>query len=40
MIFSKYLYDFDGKVIFEISEDENIIIDSMTKIKKAMGCIL
>jgi len=36
LIFSEYLSDFNGKVIFEITEEDNIIIDSMAKIQKAM----
>jgi sugar phosphate isomerase/epimerase len=36
LIFSKYLSDFTGKVILEIPEEDNIIIDSMAKIKKAV----
>jgi sugar phosphate isomerase/epimerase len=36
LIFMKYLNDFSGKIILEISEDENVIIDSMSKIKKDM----
>jgi len=37
LIFSKYLNDFNGKIILEISEYENVIIDSMAKIQKAMN---
>lgn len=40
LIFTKYLNDFDGRVIFEISEDENVIIDSMGKIQRAMNLML
>ena len=40
LIFTKYLNDFNGKVILEIPEDDNVIIDSKIKIQKAMVHIL
>ena len=40
LIFSKFLSDFNGKVILEISEDKNVIIDSLTKIQKVMNRML
>lgn len=35
LIFSKYLSDFNGKIILEIPEEDNVIIDSMARIKEA-----
>ncbi len=36
LIFSKYLFDFDGKVILEITEDDGSVADSKEKILKAL----
>ena len=37
LIFSKYLKHFKGDIIFEIPEEDTVIIDSMLKIKKAIN---
>jgi len=34
LIFSKYLRDFNGKIILEIPEEDDVIIDSMAKIQR------
>ena len=34
LVFSEYLSGFNGKVILEISEDENVVVDSVEKIRK------
>ena len=39
LIFSKYLGNFNGGIILEIPEEDTVIIDSMTKIKNAMGIL-
>jgi len=36
LVFSKYLSGFNGKVILEISEDENVVVDSMEKYEKLL----
>lgn len=36
LIFSKYLCDFNGKIILEIPEEDAVIIDSLAKIRKSI----